>query len=549
MKTRKIITPRDLTQYYTSGNIYTAIRKTIERARPDVTSRIGKWTLLRIVRKPRSLTLQAMVNERGEPILSLEKRTNGTISFREYGEENYQTHPSFGMGDIRNKMLWFITEEIVRAMQRHAEHALSWEAFDSYNRMIKSRIKEEASRLFEEAIVPHEEQNADPVISTRNINKKNFKQKATDIMNAHFFDQHVIDMGKSILGLTQISMPTYNALILNKKMFRELHKASPNTAIHYLRNVLNPRAKPVKFKHPGQVVQLVKNDLKLTPAEWGYFCRISQPSYDFSGNKNISVHIRQRMRMLAKINQPQVDSETLKYIIYELYIHDFFQSVRWGQGDASATWTNILSQYLKAFLEYTKSNNGSPVPENLLVDHLHNVSDALRGYIEEELPWGPGDWENILARSDRWHQELNDRRQRDFERQQMEAGSPDKPPNIDATWVSLIPDQLVDDIRFKPLCTSRELQQAASLMNNCLHTYSQKCERNNSRVFTVHRNTRTVAAAELVRTGDIWQVGQVEGCMRRRPSEKIRQAVRKIRDTYQEAYDRQKAEQTVIDQD
>ena len=576
MKARTPIGPKQIGRRHSRPETEMAVQAAVRKACSKVADRLGQLDLIRITTKPRSITLQVMTNTQGQPLISLERRANGTLKFTEYGSvEN--TQPAFNLALVIKKIKWRIQDELFNEICKEGNVAVTREALIPYANL-KYQVKQESALIVNEAIVsnkptpegstpeqpiskantlpthsnPSTPQNSTPQsstpktpIPTKGINRNNFKRSVQQLLNQHFIQNDIMDLARRVLipygyQNPKVTTAIYNCVVLNPSIFRELHASSPYPTKYYLLQIADQSPTPPRLKHPGQVISEVKEQLNLTPAEWSYFCRIPHYCRTMPGQPTIAEQIRQSMNLLAQLNVPDASDTALENINSFLYQHNIFRQAAWDPGDPFLAWVQTIRQYLLATTEYQRQNAPHELPEpgqnqprqnqlgqnqpgphavptdeprrqpqhelppELTIQSLRSVADALKGHIDAQQPWGPGDWANLLARSDRWHQELNRRVQ----------NTPPPTPSQDLSWTSLISSHISKDgdqtIELTPLTTGRELIQAARDLHNCLSTYSQRCSQNKSRIFAVHQDGKLVAAAELVRQRNSWQVGQVE---------------------------------------
>ena len=341
------------------------------------------------------------------------------------------------------------------------------------------------------------------------------------MLKQHFIQNDIMNLARRALipyryQNPKVTTAIYNCVVLNPSIFRELHASSPYPAKYYLLQIADQSPNPTTLKHPGQVIREVKEQLNLTPAEWSYFCRIPHPYRTMPGQPTIPEQIRQSMNMLVELNVPEASNTVLESLTNSIYHHDIFRHANWEPGDPFLAWIQTMRQYLLATTEYQRQNAPHELPEpsqnppgqnqpgphavpmdepqqelppELAIRSLWSVADALKGHIDAEQPWGPGNWPNLLARSNRWHQELDRQIQ----------NTPLPTPSQDLSWTSLISSHISKDgdqtIELRALTTGRELIQAARDLHNCLRAYSQRCSQNRSRIFTVHQDGKLVAAA------------------------------------------------------
>ena len=147
--------------------------------------------------------------------------------------------------------------------------------------------------------------------------------------------------------------------------------------------------------------------------------------------------------MLKRLQQELLDGEIREQIQ---------EAVLQGFGQEFTLQVYLIGQY------------PTPQPDNWRIHDRHrelmNITDALRWYIEHQQPWGPTDWDSYMRRSERWHQEINLKRQQEMEQAMNQA-----------SWTSALNELQLDGITIRPVTTGPELQDLGREMNNCLSTY------------------------------------------------------------------------------
>ena len=75
------------------------------------------------------------------------------------------------------------------------------------------------------------------------------------------------------------------------------------------------------------------------------------------------------------------------------------------------------------------------------------------------------------------------------------------------------------------MTTGRAFRTLGPVMGNGLRTYWNRCEQGDTRIFTLSREGRLTAAAELRRMAGQWSIGQVEAPFRRKLPRGVDRAV------------------------
>ena len=527
------ISPKDINGPYWDTQANTHTNPALQEAKAQVAERLGEWTLLQIVRKPRSITIEAMVNPKGEAVMSIRKKPNGTVDFQMYGEAS-NDQPAFHTRTIKYRLSHQVKNELTKSMTRQINPLLAWGTFGFHPQTVKRDIREAAAQIIGEAISPPDQD--DTQIPLRTINFKNFHRKTRDIIDRHFIRPDVMDIAKRILHSHPYSSPIvtctqYNNVVLNTQVFEKLLDSAPLLATHYLRHIATRYPNGLLFKHPGQIVTMIKNEMDLSPAAWRYFCRIRHPATSRLEPQDLRDRIRKAMTMLEQINLPEAPDNDLQDFVYPTNLHDSFRHDNWESGNPWHAWTNTIRQFLIARIQYQQNNpQNQNYPDGLRMLDLHGAADALTHHIENQQPWGPGDWNNIFQRSRRWHRQVARQLQ----------NRPQDSTDDQLTWTSLIPAQKANNLELRPITDGAQMADAAQKLNNCLTTYTKRCHANTTRIFTIHRDQKLVGAAEISLRGQTWEQGQVQ--MRSRltaPAQPILNLVQKTVESYQNAQDKQ----------
>jgi hypothetical protein len=314
----------------------------------------------------------------------------------------------------------------------------------------------------------------------------------------------------------------YNTVALNLDIFRTLERTSPNILHHYCRHIA-PHQEPRRYPHPRDLVQQVRAHTGLsTPAQWRYFCRLWSSSTSAAAQQQ-GIRLTEAMQLLERVNRPNAPDQLLTNIALRRRSHQDYSDIHWEQGDPQQALVHLLNQFA--------------APRGAFPHHrdLDHVQDTLEHHLRTNQPWGPGSWENLLARADRWHRNLQDRQA--------------DPQAERAAWDSLVHETVHQETVIRPVTTGRELQHTANIMQNCLATYWQRCLQGRSRIFTIHQAhdqsqhpgypPTLLAAVELTDRNGSWQIGQMEGPRRGPLPDQALMAAQHLQGLYQEAHERQ----------
>lgn len=278
---------------------------------------------------------------------------------------------------------------------------------------------------------------------------------------------------------------TIQAVMRNQKAIASLQKTSPYLATIYVTTFCEPAH---AFTHPGQIIRHIKGHYKLTPAQWKILCKLA-PEIDIVASpatKYAAHNILRIIRILATANRPEASLRSLKLLAGAEHLHEknWISPPRGRKDQHRQAWTRTMNAFL------------APGGPERHAHQLNRVSDAITGTIRAGQNWGPGNWETMLSREDRWHRRTRQKRA-------VENGK--------GTWKPLVEEYRDGKLTISPITSHDELKHAARELDNCLHNYYQDCENRGTRIYTYHLSDHTmVGATELIYTGSRWILGQTE---------------------------------------
>lgn len=131
-------------------------------------------------------------------------------------------------------------------------------------------------------------------------------------------------------------------------------------------------------------------------------------------------------------------------------------------------------------------------------------------------------WQWIDRQSDAWHASLIE----DQARQQTAANH---------KWCSAIATYREGDYEVIPLLSSIDLAVDGAKMHHCVATYDTYCHEGRSRIFSIRREGKRVATAELVFNGRSWRLNQNRGPCNRPPDAETMAVAHRLQDRYNAA--------------
>ena len=197
-------------------------------------------------------------------------------------------------------------------------------------------------------------------------------------------------------------------------------------------------------------------------------------------------------------------------------VHKWASESTWTEGCVWDGWIHIIQRWA-----------ASDEPEKRVTGtQLHNVADAFRWHVEQELPWPRATWRQYQQRSRRWH---DNRVRQARERHKQEIAQ--------AVWTSEVTELKIGNTTATAITSATRLAEMGAAMRNCLDSYWRRCLGGTSRIFVLSRGGKTEAAGELHLYMDRWEIGQVEGMRMRRPPAWARRVMETVRDEYRQRYE------------
>ena len=322
---------------------------------------------------------------------------------------------------------------------------------------------------------------------------------------------------KSYNGYT---VSQYNTLARNGAVFRAMEEQE-SPPLHYYVNAIAPAQEENRtFQHPGEVITCVRQHLQLTKAQWKVFARVPYPSW--SGRTPDPTTVAKACEILARANVPRASDDTLATLVPVLSRGDTRIDVQWSHGVPADAWAALARAFVAAYGGHTHY-----LYPDRTSTALSSLADALRDTIREDMPWGPGNWETLQHRTERWHSQATERRAKLDEKHTRERR--------ESKWTSALAEFTQGPFTVTPVSTVPELDNLAQEMDNCLSSYWKGCTNGLNRIFTVHQEEELAAAVELYLEDNRWLPGQSEGPKRTAAPAGIKTLLKEIAGKYQEA--------------
>lgn len=488
-----------------------------DEAKTQVKQKLGDWRPLVIKEHKGAITIEAMVNLKGQSIYSITRNQDRTITFRTYGTETPDRWPNFSNPIWKRTLQSWTAAQLLAVTITHFGKTKT--AADITNPNTHARITESinylARTIVEQSVLPPEPAEGPRIQFKGQVSYKTVPAVANKLIKKHITNPDTKQLADKIYN-SKFQTPTttrdYNTVVKNFEIFKQLHSTCPIVLWYYCTQIDAREKKPIKLNHPGQVIEAVKNELQLSPAQWSYLARLySHPIHNRDRNHN--GQIQMATKALVDANCPKANINRLQLVFDMVYLHAKFQGVQWDQGDPWKAWTHAIGR----FLADAKAKK----------EDLYGISDALQGHIRDNQPWGPGDWETLCTRSTRWHQEQLRIRTQEYKDAQEKTRQ--------MTWDSKVQTFKDGDYEFQAVTNGPDLIDLGTRMRNCLANYCGDCNAGISRIFTVTRKDQLVAAGQLVKHLGQWNTGQLEGPRHTKVTPELKDSFEKLRAAYQKA--------------
>ena len=475
-----------------------------------VATRMKGWQLFVYSEKPRP-TLKMLVDPKGKAVLTVQRTPDGTVNAQgRDGALNTveETHTSDWSKELyralENRAIEALLEEAGERCDRRsmpAEAVFHWQSASGYHK----QLKQTARRLAMEALSTATENGA-----TTEAPRDRLARRMLHLLRTRIFDPETTELAEKWCGWRNTRLKAHNHVALNLSAYRRMAQEAPKVLEAHSIICAKPRT-PRKLSGPGEITHKVQGALRLSKRAWRNLCLLGLPE-DQGGNRNLVRATRVAHEALAEANRPTAPESAAKQVLSMGEFHERFTGRTWSHGDPKNAWTRVLNR----MLAHAETTEGIPLIHR--TQQLYHVGDALDAQIEADLPWGPGGWEDYIARADRWSEA---------------TGRPPKPANIERLaadrWECPEAPPLSSGFTAQPLRNALEMARTGQEMENCIASYTSRCRSKDIEIYVI-RNAEgeATAAAELRAGARGWRLGQVEAPNHQGPSAEARKAATAI---------------------
>ena len=482
----------------------------IQECTDTVAARMRGWQLFVYSDKPRP-TLKMLVDPKGKAVLTVRRNPDGTVSAQGRDgalntvEERHTSHWSKELHRaLENRAIEALLEEAGERCNRRsmpAEAVFHWQRAGEYHK----QLNQTAKRLATEALGTATENGA-----TTEAPKARLARRMLHLLRTRVFDPQITELAEKWCGWRNTRLKAHNQVALNLSAYRRMAQEAPKVLEAHSIICAKPRP-PRKLSGPGEFTHELQDTLHLSKRAWRNFCLLGLPE-DQGSDRNLVRATTVAHEALAEANRPTAPEEAAKLVLYMGEFHERFTGRTWGHGDSKRAWTRVLNR----MLAHAETAEGISLRRR--AQQLYHVGDALDAHIETDLPWGPGEWEDYMARADRWTEA---------------TGRPPRPANIERLaadrWECPDAPQLSSGFTAQPLRNALEMANTGQEMKNCISSYTSRCRKKEVEIYVI-RNAEghATAAAELRAGARGWRLGQVEAPKNQPPSPEARKAANAI---------------------
>ena len=451
------------------------------------------------------------------PYLELTRRRNGSIECRKDGKSNHRnlhiTHSEI-MGEMRgrakNAINGLLRETLDDATEeiRRVDH-LRYRKSDFVD-SLADRLSEELSGNGKGPAKPGTgRRTADDANETLNTHILNDRLlRAAGILHWQMEPQEWEPTDCKHCRISE-----YNLVAKNEDAMLTLANEAPNLGRFYCRFLAHTDGEQRrKWRDADELAHEIREAGGFSPAEWRLFCQWGgnlASLYDPNPLRTAKDVCQTIVAANVQEPEPKRFQHALRSQSWHKQLgHDW----HWAHGDNRMAWAKIINRYLR--------NTGPP-------GELEYVAVSFSAAVRENLPWGDGDWDTLMARAQRWHEEAERDRQEARQRRTSFTGPKE--------WQSLLGQHTDGKFELTPLNSAEQLSDIGAIMGNCLTNYQGHCAANRSRIYTITEGDKLLAAAELRPGPDGWTTTQIETPSHGVPSQEAQEAARRLALRYDEA--------------
>ena len=451
------------------------------------------------------------------PYLELTRRRNGSIECRKDGKSDHRnlhiTHSEI-MEEMRGRAKDAINGLLRETLDDPAEETRRVD----HLRYRKSDFIDSLTDRLSEELRGNGKGPAKPGTGRR------IAEDANEILNTHILNDRLLRAAGILhwqmepqdweptdgkhCGITE-----YNLVAKNEDAMLTLADEAPNLGRFYCRFLAHTDGeRGRKWRDADELAHEIREAGTFSPAEWRLFCQWGDDLASLYDPNPLRT-AKEVCQTIVAANVQEPEPKRFQHALKAQTRHkQLGQNHHWVHGDHRMAWAKIVNRYLR--------NTGPP-------GELDYVAVSFSAAVRENLPWGDGDWNTLMARAQRWHEEAERDRQDARQRSASIIGT--------KQWQSLLGQHTDGKFELTPLNSAEQLSYIGAIMGNCLTNYQEHCASNRSRIYTIREGGKLLAAAELRPGPQGWTTRQIERPRHGTPSQQTMEAARRLALRYDEA--------------
>ena len=266
--------------------------------------------------------------------------------------------------------------------------------------------------------------------------------------------------------------------------------------------VLEKERTPERINHPGQLISLAKEHLLkagLHPASWKFAATLDAPLMQILATNTNTARSTEILNNLAQAGAKPAPSimslMTAFWIPRDKHDSPNHGLVRRNQGLV----IRLLARESATLLEH------DPTMANQidLRNQFRDVTDFVSLSNKQHTPLESTTWRGLARKSHEWHKQsaresANQRWQQILEQRE----------GAYLAWESALDAMEIEDHTVIPLDNEKLLHEESARMGHCVYSYADRCAQGTSRIFSVSKDGRRLATAEIIWNGTSWRPTQ-----------------------------------------
>ena len=525
-------------------NNHTVTQEIRDHLMPELLERYSRYQKIHTRRTGNTLTIKLMRAPDGRAQMTLNRNARGTVQARNCPWDGSHVH---ALNHAAHGLCQQVQEEIARWVERRYRGRITRHLLN--NPIQALALAGQISQLAGDVV-------AQAVVAMEPAPEYNYEQRAQKNQEIYrrikeLFDPDLMAAVRKARSHQQPGydrnapcLDSYNNAVPSRPAFTAVMRDNPALARFALTSILPLDQYRQGFANPEEITRATRQTLGLSGPRWTIFARLgANPISPQVSRKDQIVNnatgaiphepdtiilnpdsiqaLARAVETIHQANRPGADNASARHLIDQyrstaVMAHNAAEQKAWTHGDPWRRWVQLAGQ----FLDQTDDKN--------IQNELRTIVDAFRYHLDNDLPWRPTDWPALVRRAERWHDQMNRKRSKEYLDSLRQAN-----------WDSLIADFQERLLTAQAVTNGFRLHQVALHMHNCLTSFVTRCQNGTARIFVLNSPRGEIEAAvelrrDSARTQD-WQVGQIEKRGRLAPSSPHQTLARHLCRAYNEA--------------